>query len=109
LLTVREYFKKRNYHRAGNCKQPKQMPFGKAWNGIGTKERKCFILALVTYYGWEMNFKLEGYSRCLITYVMGARFANASNSSRHHQGWARNWSNSKWWVAVWLKRRTENT
>jgi hypothetical protein len=23
-------------------------------------------------YGWEMNFKLEGYNECLITYVMGA-------------------------------------
>jgi hypothetical protein len=21
-------------------------------------------------YGWEMNFKLEGYNECLITYVM---------------------------------------
>jgi hypothetical protein len=29
--------------------------------------RECFILALVTNYGWEMNFKLEGYNECLIT------------------------------------------
>jgi hypothetical protein len=28
------------------------------------------ILALVSHYGWEMNFKLEGYNECLITYVM---------------------------------------
>jgi hypothetical protein len=45
------------------------MNFGK-WNGIGIQKRRRAILALVPNYGWEMNFKLEGYNECLITYVM---------------------------------------
>jgi hypothetical protein len=64
------------------------MNFGKGGMGWYTKERRRAILALVSNYGWEMNFKLEGYNECLITYVMAV-------SSPHpiaaiSQGWARN-------------------
>jgi hypothetical protein len=37
-IADRQGISKRNYHRAGNLQQPKQMPFGKAWNGIGTHQ-----------------------------------------------------------------------
>jgi hypothetical protein len=100
-IADRQGISKRNYHRAGNLQQPKQMPFGKAWNGIGTQ--KCFILALVTYHGWEMNFKLEGYNRCLITYVMGASPTHPIPAAAYHQGWA-SVGNSKWWVITWHSR-----
>jgi hypothetical protein len=38
------------------------MPFGKAWNGIGTKEKMLLYWHWSPTYGWEMNFKLEGYN-----------------------------------------------
>jgi hypothetical protein len=44
------------------------MNFGK---GMGLVQKgEDALLALVSNYGWEMNFKLEGYNECLITYVM---------------------------------------
>jgi hypothetical protein len=39
--------------------------FGKAWNGIGIPRRKCLYWHWSPNYGWEMNFKLEGYNEFL--------------------------------------------
>jgi hypothetical protein len=46
------------------------MNFGKGWNGIGIQKEKTLYWHWSPNYGWEMNFKLEGYNECLITYVM---------------------------------------
>lgn len=41
-------------------------------------------------YGWEMNFPLEGYNECLITYVLAAASPTHSiPASAYHKGWAR--------------------
>ena len=41
-------------------------------------------------YGWEMNFPLEGYNECLITYVLAASSPTHSvPASAYHKGWAR--------------------
>ena len=41
-------------------------------------------------YGWEMNFPLEGYNECLITYILGAASPTHSISADcYHKGWAR--------------------
>lgn len=41
-------------------------------------------------YGWEMNFPLEGYNECLITYILGASSpTHPIPSSAYHNGWAR--------------------
>ena len=41
-------------------------------------------------YGWEMNFPLEGYNECLITYILGASSpTHGIPSECYHEGWAR--------------------
>ena len=41
-------------------------------------------------YGWDMNFKLEGYNETLITYVMAASSATHTiPATAYHQGYAR--------------------
>lgn len=42
-------------------------------------------------YAWDMNFKLEGYNECLITYVMAASSPTHTISREaYDKGWARN-------------------
>jgi len=41
-------------------------------------------------YGWEMNFPLEGYNECLITYILAASSpTHPIPASAYHNGWAR--------------------
>lgn len=41
-------------------------------------------------YEWEMNFPLEGYNECLITYILGASSpTHPIPASAYHNGWAR--------------------
>lgn len=41
-------------------------------------------------YGWEMNFPLQGYNECLITYILAASSPSHSiPASAWHNGWAR--------------------
>lgn len=41
-------------------------------------------------YNWEMNFPLEGYNECLITYILGAASPTHSIPAEcYHEGWAR--------------------
>lgn len=42
-------------------------------------------------YAWEMNFPLEGYNECLITYILAASSPTYPiPASAYHNGWARN-------------------
>jgi hypothetical protein len=44
-------------------------------------------------YQWEMNFGIEGYNECLITYVLAASSpTHGVPAEVYHQGWARNGS-----------------
>ena len=41
-------------------------------------------------YEWDMNFPLEGYNECLITYILGAASPTHSIPAEcYHEGWAR--------------------
>ena len=41
-------------------------------------------------YAWEMNFPLEGYNECLITYILGAASPTHSIPAEcYHEGWTR--------------------
>lgn len=41
-------------------------------------------------YAWEMNFPLEGYNECLITYILAASSPTHSVPAEcYHEGWAR--------------------
>lgn len=42
-------------------------------------------------YGWEMNFPLQGYNECFITYILAASSpTHPIPASAYHKGWARN-------------------
>jgi hypothetical protein len=42
-------------------------------------------------YNWEMNFAIEGYNECLITYVLAASSpTHGVPAEVYHEGWARN-------------------
>jgi hypothetical protein len=42
-------------------------------------------------YGWEMNFPIEGYNECLITYILAASSPDHGIPPEvYHRGWARN-------------------
>ena len=41
-------------------------------------------------YGWDMNFPLEGYNECLVTYILAASSpTHPIPASAYHNGWAR--------------------
>lgn len=41
-------------------------------------------------YGWDMNFKVEGYNECLILYILAASSPTyAVSANAYHKGWAR--------------------
>lgn len=41
-------------------------------------------------YGWEMNFPLQGYNECLITYILAAASpTHGIPAACYHEGWAR--------------------
>jgi hypothetical protein len=56
--------------------------------GWYTKERRYTGIGLPIMV--EMNFKLEGYNECLITYVMAVSSPTSNSCSRISKGWARN-------------------
>jgi hypothetical protein len=65
------------------------MNFGRGGMGLYTREDALYW-HWSPNYGWEMNFKLEGYNECLITYVMAVSSTSIAALRCISQGWARN-------------------
>ncbi len=90
LITVREYFKDGNKAEKALAAKADELWKGVEWDWY-TKGEKALYWHWSRNYAWEMNFKLEGYNECLITYVMAASSPTHSISSdAYHQTWARN-------------------
>ncbi|MCH5229195.1 MAG: beta-glucosidase [Muribaculaceae bacterium] len=91
LIAAREYFKDGNESEkqlAANIdKLWREMEFD--WYTKGGEDVLYWHWS--PNYGWEMNFPLEGYNECLITYILGASSPEHSiPASAYHKGWARN-------------------
>lgn len=91
LIAAREYFKNGNESEkqlAENIdKLWREMEFD--WYTKGGEDVLYWHWS--PNYGWEMNFPLEGYNECLITYVLAASSPTHSiPASAYHKGWARN-------------------
>lgn len=89
LLCVREYFKNGNESEkqlAGKIDTLwKDMDWRWYLNG-----QDVLYWHWSPEYGWEMNFPLEGYNECLITYILAASSPTHSiPASAYHNGWAR--------------------
>jgi hypothetical protein len=90
LLTVREYF--RNGTEAGKELSQKIDKLWKEveWNWFTKNGSEQVIYwHWSPTYGWEMNFPIEGYNECLITYVLAASSPTYPvKPSVYHHGWA---------------------
>jgi len=92
LLTVREYFKNGNATEQALATQADNL-----WKGVEfdwyTKGENAMYWHWSPNYGWQMNFKLEGYNECLIAYVLGMSSPTHSiPPAAYHEAWARNGS-----------------
>lgn len=89
LICAREYFKN------GNASEKKlAAKLDELWRGVEWDWYQQGQDALYWHwspdYGWEMNFALEGYNECLITYVLGASSpTHPITSEAYHKCWAR--------------------
>lgn len=92
LLCVREYFKNGN-----SAEQLLALKADDLWKGVEwdwyTKGENALYWHWSPNYGWQMNFKLEGYNECLITYILAAASpTHPVQAAAYHQAWARNGS-----------------
>jgi len=90
LLIVREYFKNGNATEQALATKADNL-----WNGVEwswyTKGENALYWHWSPNYAWQMNFKLEGYNECLITYVLAKASPTFPISNAcYTQGWARN-------------------
>lgn len=89
LLVVREYFKTGTEAEKSIAER-----IDKLWKEMDfafhTQNQNVLYWHWSPRYQWEMNFALEGYNECLITYVLGAASPTHSiPAEAYHQGWAR--------------------
>lgn len=90
MITVREYFK------SGTAdEQDLALKFDLLWKGVDwdwyRNNQNVLYWHWSPNYQWEMNFPLQGYNECLITYVMAAASTTHTITAvPYHQGWARN-------------------
>jgi hypothetical protein len=90
MLCAREYFKNGN-----DAEQALAQDIDSLWRGIEWDwHRKGNENVLYWHwspnYAWEMNFPIEGYNECLITYVLAASSpTHGVPAEVYHEGWAR--------------------
>ena len=90
LICIREYYKDGSDSEKALAQKADALWKGVDWNWY-TKGENALYWHWSPEYEWEMNFKLEGYNECLITYIMAAASpTHPINAEAYHQGWARN-------------------
>lgn len=90
LICVREYFKNGSPEEQALAQKADNLWRGVNWQWY-TKGENALYWHWSPNYGWQMNFKLEGYNECLITYVMAAASpTHPVGALAYHQAWARN-------------------
>lgn len=90
LICVREYFKNGSPEEQALALKADNLWKGVDWNWY-TKGENAMYWHWSPEYEWQINFKLEGYNECLITYIMGAASpTHPIPSAAYHEGWARN-------------------
>lgn len=90
MITVREYFKNGTPEEKVIAQKFDTLWKGVDWQWYTNNQNKLFW-HWSPNYNWEMNFPLEGYNECLVTYVMAAASPTFPiNPVAYHEGWARN-------------------
>lgn len=89
FITVREYLK------TGNEKEKAvAAKYDALWKGVDwqwfTNNKNVLYWHWSPNYDWQMNFPLQGYNECLITYIMAASSPTHTIDAKvYHEGWAR--------------------
>ncbi|HFK5507392.1 glucoamylase family protein [Elizabethkingia anophelis] len=91
FLVVREYFKNGTAKEKVLAEKYDKLWKGIEWNWYTKGGEDVLYWHWSPNYAWDMNFKLEGYNECLITYVMAASSPTHTISREaYDKGWARN-------------------
>lgn len=89
LICLREYFKTGNEREQALAAKADALWRGVDWTWY-TKGEQALYWHWSPNNGWIMNFKLEGYNECLITYILAASSPTHPVAPEvYHQGWAR--------------------
>lgn len=90
LICLREYFKNGSEEEQALAQQADELWKGVEWSWY-TKGENALYWHWSPQYEWQLNFKLEGYNECLITYVMAASSpTHPVGAAAYHEAWARN-------------------
>ncbi len=90
LLCVRQYFQQGNDEEKKLSARVDQLWKNVEWDWHRNGKNVLYWHWSPTYQ-WEMNFAIEGYNECLITYVLAASSPTHSVPAEiYHEGWARN-------------------
>ena len=91
LLCVREYFKNGNAQEKALAAKVDQLWKGIDWSWYRNGDKNVLYWHWSPNVGWKMNFALQGYNECLITYIMAAASPTHTIPAEvYHEGWARN-------------------
>ena len=89
FIVVREYLKNGNEEEKAVAAKYDALWKGIEWDWY-TNNKDGLYWHWSPDYEWEMDFMIEGYNECLITYVMAASSPDHAIEPRvYHNGWAR--------------------
>lgn len=89
LIVVKEYFSNGNVDEKALALKADKLWKGVDWNWY-TNNRDFLFWHWSPTYEWQMNFPLEGYNECLITYVLAAASPEYSITKEvYNKGWNR--------------------
>ena len=89
FIVVREYLQKGSEEEKAVAKKYDKLWKEIEWNWY-TNNKNGIYWHWSPNYEWEMDFMIEGYNECLITYVMAASSPeHAIDPKAYHEGWAR--------------------
>ncbi|GAB3646199.1 glucoamylase family protein [Echinicola sediminis] len=90
LLAVREYFKDGNEREKALANKIDQLWKEMEWDWYTYDGKDALYWHWSPSHNWEMNFPLQGYNECLITYILAASSpTHTIPASAYHKGWAR--------------------
>jgi len=91
LICVREYFKNGTTEEQALAAKADLLWKGVEWDWYTQGGQNVLYWHWSPNYNWDMNFKLEGYNECLITYIMAkCSPTHPISNACYTQGWARN-------------------
>jgi hypothetical protein len=90
LLAVRQYFVNGNEAEKQLAEKCDQLWKGVEWDWYRNGGQDVLYWHWSPEYQWEMNFPLQGYNECLITYILAASSpTHGIPAEVYHKGWER--------------------